>query len=317
MVIQEKILKSWMTFINCKNPFDSFFKKNITLEIRNKSSRKFKEMTQSSYSIPARLTLYLFIPFILFSCSDNEQLFDGGNGTEANPYQISTIKQLQVIGDGENLDKHFIQVADIDAADFSENGEEGTLNPIGSREAPFTGTYNGNGYKITGTLPFFSDMNAQHLGLFGYLRDGVIENVNLKIGTENNMAKEFNNIQAADSLLMMASDIPDLDIDNMKLMGSLVGFNDGGMIRNVRADIALSSRRHQIGGLAGYSSGEIIESSAKVDVSAFGFGGGLVVINTGLIEESHASGRVSGTGAAGGLAGMNDGGRNSSLLFRW
>ena len=257
---------------------------------------------------PLKSCFLLIFLLILISCSDNDQFFDGGSGTEANPFQISTVEQLQEIGEEENLEKHFIQVADIDAAAFAEDGEDMSLKPIGNRETPFTGTYNGNGYKITGTLPVFSDLNAQHLGLFGYVRDGVIENVNLKYVSPMNVSKGYSDIEVSDQLAVMAFNIPDLDIESLRLMGSLVGFNDGGIIRNVHTDIALSSRRHHIGGLAGYSSGEIIESSAKVDVSAFGFGGGLVVYNTGLIEESHASGRVSGTGAAGGLAGMNDGG---------
>ncbi len=246
---------------------------------------------------------------ILFSCSDNDQFFDGGNGTEVNPYQISTIEQLQAINDEEYLDKHFIQVRDIDAANSLSDGEPIKLNPIGSRETPFTGNYNGDGHSIAGISDLFEDRTDLHVGLFGYVHNGAIENLYLINPSSNKFRKAYGGELIYESGVMINSYIPELDVDNLQVMGGLVGYNDGGSINNVHSEISLASRRHHIGGLAGYSSGNIVNSSAKANITAFGFGGGLVAINQGVVEDSFAGGWISGTGAAGGLVGMNDGGQ--------
>lgn len=281
-------------------------KKNITLKLRNKSSRKLKAMTQSSYSIPARLTLYLFIPFILYSCSDNDQLFDGGNGTEANPYQISTFEELREIAEEENLDKHFIQVADIDAADFSENGEEGTLKPIGSRETPFTGTYNGNGYQIT-NLSYYEF--EKYMGLFGYIQEAEIKNVTLAQTIQDKNEKITEGYAVLGQEQSADANGIDIDSDNFKVGGSLVGFNDGGVIQNCRSYSFFNSRRHDTGGLVGYNGGEIYNSYAAENVTGNSLSGGLVSVNSGLIQNSYSIGDVTSPGMAGGLVGYNYGGQ--------
>ncbi len=77
----------------------------------------------------------------------------------------------------------YIQMADIDftAADFSEEGDFFNLGmgwrPIGAATAPFTGTYDGNGYTIRG-LKITSSKSDQ--GLFGYVRGAVLQNVTLR-----------------------------------------------------------------------------------------------------------------------------------------
>jgi len=89
--------------------------------------------------------------FSLLSCgvSDSNKLFNDGNGTAENPYQITTLEQLQRIADVENLDKHFIQVADIDASASTELQNGSGFKFIGDADQPFTGSYDGNGYSIT------------------------------------------------------------------------------------------------------------------------------------------------------------------------
>lgn len=59
---------------------------------------------------------------ILFACGITgcDTQFEGGSGTEDDPYQIETVEQLQDIRN--HTDKHFIQIADIDANETKTRG---------------------------------------------------------------------------------------------------------------------------------------------------------------------------------------------------
>ena len=304
MVIQEKSLKSWMTSSIVKICLIFFFQKNITLKIRNKPSRKLKAMNHSAYTIPVRLSLFLFFAIILYSCSDNDQLFDGGNGTEANPFQISTIEQLQAIGDEDNLNKHFIQVSNIDASSSVEFQDDRGFRPIGNEAFPFTGTYDGGGYEISGLV---LDHRVDHYGLFGVLKNGQIRNTRVldalqTYDKQTGMGIKQSNFSAPQEILIAS--------DDFRTRGRLVGFNDGGQISDSHAIGTISSidgaLMNRTGVLVGYNRGQIEHSYAQGSGSALGgMLGGLVGGNSGSIKNSYASVSVSAAGTAGGLAGVN------------
>lgn len=85
----------------------------------------------------------------------------------ADPIPVATAADLIAIADG-NLAGNYILTADIDLTDQA-------FLPIGSPDAPFTGTFDGDGYKISG-LNLETDQDYQ--GLFG-VNNGVIRNVTL------------------------------------------------------------------------------------------------------------------------------------------
>ena len=105
-------------------------------------------------------------------------IFAGGDGSEENPYQVSTPEQLNAVR--YNLEAHYIQINDIDLSNF------GSWSPIGyidqlepdTSSNLFTGVYDGNNYSITG-LTINEGSNYATLGLFGF-SSGEIKNVNLK-----------------------------------------------------------------------------------------------------------------------------------------
>jgi len=252
-----------------------------------------------------KILIFLFMLMLVQSCVDStSQFFDGGSGTEANPYQISTIEQLQAIGDEENLDKHFIQVADIDASPSAEfQGGQG-FRPIGNEATPFTGTYDGGRYEISGLV---LDHQVDHYGLFGVLKDGQIRNtrvLDVLQTFDNQTAKGIKQSKfSAPQELLMAS-------DDFRTRGRLVGFNDGGQISYSHAIGTISSidgaLMNRTGVLVGYNRGQIEHSYAKGRGSALGgMLGGLVGGNSGVISNSFASVSVSAAGTAGGLTGVN------------
>ena len=103
------------------------------------------------------MMLVMALPLEAITVSaENTTEFLGGDGSEENPYLISTKEHLNNVRN--YLDAHFKMVADIEftEADFAKGGEfynhgRGWL-PIGLyEEAPFKGTFDGGGLREAGT----------------------------------------------------------------------------------------------------------------------------------------------------------------------
>ena len=115
---------------------------------------------------------------LLISITKSSAQFSGGDGSQSNPYQITTIDQLYSIRN--HLDKHFILMNNLDFSgtpyDISTNylGWE----PIGSSTAPFRGCFNGRGYRINKLGMFRHQDN--YTGLFGYVLGGRIDSIGLE-----------------------------------------------------------------------------------------------------------------------------------------
>jgi len=128
----------------------------------------------------------------------------GGDGTSGNPYQIATLNNLYWISVyPDEWDKHYIQIADIDASSTATwNGGDGFL-PIGD----FTGSYNGQDHTIDAL--FIDRASMGHVGLFGFTNGAEIDG----IGVTN------------------------ADITGDGYVGGLVGWNNNILTHNVNITI--------------------------------------------------------------------------------
>lgn len=87
-------------------------------------------------------------------------------------YLISTEEQLRAIAAGEyGMDKNFLQKSTIQLSSDE-------WIPIGTKEKPFTGSYNGNGFEIIGLT--ITDPNATRIGMFGWTENANIYNITLR-----------------------------------------------------------------------------------------------------------------------------------------
>ena len=131
------------------------------------------------------LSFVLCLVMVLSSFTVSTFAITDVNGEEmpANAIAISNIDELAMIGYEYPSDGYYYLANDIDmTAATSKNGDyynEGLgWEPIGNSSTPFTGTFNGNGKKLIGLN--IARGTADNIGLFGYVKNGIIKNLNLE-----------------------------------------------------------------------------------------------------------------------------------------
>ncbi|TVR17470.1 MAG: hypothetical protein EA391_04710 [Balneolaceae bacterium] len=218
----------------------------------------------------------------------------GGDGSEANPYLVYSIADLVAIGLEENLDKHYIQMGDIDASGSIELQNGSGFQPIGTREQPFTGSFNGNGYTIFGLFVHNQRSSNNATGFFGYMKNGLIEEVIIDNRSPSWLSKTEKNFSGQVGKISKEPIFSQADLTSTRGVGAFIGFNDGGTIRNSVYMGTAGGHIHQaMGGFAGVNTGVIENSHFNGNLSS-GSVAGFVVINTGSIDQSSANGSASG-----------------------
>jgi hypothetical protein len=211
---------------------------------------------------------------MLHSCENehaSRQIFSGGTGIKSNPYQISNLEELKILSENHGLwDCHFILTEDIDASDTKKWNDGKGFSPIGyykSRNsiynAPFTGSFNGNGHVIEN---LYINRDDRHVGFFGFVQHSAvgeqwIENlgvVNCKIhSTADGLAAA--GLAAANNGNIRKCYVVGL-VEGLNDTGGLVGGNKG-RIENCYA-ICHIHGGIKMGGLVGYNESEILNSYA-------------------------------------------------------
>lgn len=185
--------------------------------------------------IPDDIVLYKDPAFVEFA---------GGDGSEENPYQVSTPEQLNAVRD--NLNAHYIQTTDIDLSIY-ENWNPIGYGVLGFSYMPgisgdldveidtFNGSYDGNNHKITNMKIVYSDKYT--IGLFGMcsansvLKNIKMEGLNIKLDKSN---FDYNNSWDTykiyyNSNIGSVAGVSEGQIDNCRSSGNITlkGFSDG------------------------------------------------------------------------------------------
>ncbi len=229
--------------------------------------------------------------------------FAGGEGTTSNPYLIENVNQLQDIR--TKLDGHYELIQNIDASETRNwNYGEG-FEPIGDDLNPFTGNFNGRGYRITG---LYINRGDDDVGLFGYIGGGNVFDLGLK-DVEISGEDEVGGIAGSNRWGSIERTYVTGVVNGDEAVGGLVGENKGGIVRESYATAEIRGDE-KIGGLVGKNEDSTIENSYSTG-GVYGDEkvGGLVGENEdSTIRNSYAAGMVIGTSDTGGLIGENDGG---------
>ncbi len=281
---------------------------------------------------------------ILWYEGTTQNLFKGpsweymtGENPDPDTTVITEAQQLVELSNatGEALTKSYKMGADIDLTGIDFNG-------IGNASEPFSGSFDGNGFKIS-NMTIKKDASSEGVGLFNYIMGAAVKNVKLEnadvtggsmVGgiagwavarvSSENMAESIGNLIGN---CHVSGKVKSLATGSKgAYAGGLVGDNDGetdsktgfsvySSIDKCSADVSVEAEGAYAGGLVGGNFGNITDSYATGDVSGQIGAGGFAGTNTGSIYSSHSEGSVSGTGSTGGFAGTTSGEiRNSYSL---
>jgi len=233
-----------------------------------------------------------------------ENHFSGGNGTESNPYKISTIEELQKIGENSIYwESHFIQINDIDASETTNWNNGKGFFPIS-----LVGSYDGQEFVISNLT---IDRDQGYVALFGYIDAAEVTNVKLQNVNLNGDGSTGGlvGMSGKDSRISDSYVTGKVHCTNGRC-GGLVGDNYG-TIENSFADVEVTSIANDVGGLVGINWSEIRYSYAAGNASGINGIGGLVGKNLkgsagrNQIFKSYAQGHVTGKDDIGGLIGDN------------
>ncbi|ARN57292.1 CARDB domain-containing protein [Sedimentisphaera salicampi] len=219
---------------------------------------------------------------ILISLTGLAMGYSGGDGSSAAPYQISSAADfLELSSSSGDWSSNFVLTSDIDLT-----GQE--LLPTGTSSQPFYGTFNGQGFAVSGLSINRSDLSL--LGLFGMIGDdAIVENLTLS-GT------------------VVCS-------EGGWVYGGLLAGANRGFILNcaVNGTVSIDSSTSYSGGIAGSNEnlGVISESSFSGTVFSNSTSGGAAGVSEGLIDKCAVSATIiardnpAGFVYAGGIAGIN------------
>ena len=239
-----------------------------------------------------------------------------GEGTESNPYLISSVSDITKIHNDLGACYRLTANIDMSNADFE---------PIGNEwEGPFTGTIDGAGYTISNLNINLTD--NKYVGFVGYL-DGCVKNLHFNNVTANGYKYVGVVAGYADENSVIRNCTISCDISavyqiSTPYIGGIVGCNKGRIDNcstygNVFATSNVYASSSYAAGITGYNSGTIENcynegtiSSEKRSCNA----GGIVGINYGTIDSSINKGEISSnayekfyTSSAGGIASKNRG----------
>ena len=254
------------------------------------------------------LTL-IFSLGLLSSFAKNE--FDG-KGTPDSPYLIENAEDLTLLSDavynGDSFDgKYFLLTRDIVLNDikkfysWEEEAPENELRPIGGAVNCFKGIFEGNGKTIKGF--YFSDTSKNYAGLFGYIKDAEIKNLNV----------EKSYVSGRSDVGLIVGIAENSKIENVRAEGIVFAKDEAGgiagslkesKIEKAISSVEVKSEGHS-GGIAGYAEkSEIIYSASKNDVSGGLTSGGIAGhFVDGTVENAYSLGEISADTYAGGIVG--------------
>lgn len=246
------------------------------------------------------LPVMLLFFIALVSNTNVTAQYAGGTGTSGDPYQISTVTQLQAIS--SNLDSHFILVNDIDASDTKNWNSGAGFVQIGTVNFRFSGSFNGQDFTIDSL--YINRNTDRRVGLFGALSGSVtrVRLTELKITGKQSVGGIVGENFGSISKVSVQGTVTATDVE----AGGIVGTNAGSVSKSSSNGFVLGSSSNNYGGLVGimYQNGSIIDSYSLATVSVSGGDnvGGLLGRSSStnsFITNSYAAGLVSGNTTGG------------------
>ena len=177
--------------------------------------------------------------------------------------------------------------------------------PIGARWSPYTGTFDGQGYTISGL--YFNNPHSSYVGLFGCIEaNGKISNVGVL--DSYFQFSEFGGGVCGVNYGTVRDCKNTGSVRGLAAIGGVCGLNEkGGIIENSFNEGTVSGTGdnvQQVGGVCGYNNGTIKSCYNTASVSGQNSVGGVCGLNSrGIITNCFNEGTVSGQTFVGGVCG--------------
>ena len=287
---------------------------------------KTKNMKKNFVKSRWFFTMLLFVttmimPSMMLAKSITPTTPKGDGKTE--PYQISTAEELYwfaglvngTLPDGgeKNLSANAILTANITVntgvLDENKNlvskSDLTEWEPIGDRWSSYTGTFDGQGYTISGL--YFNNPTSSYVGLFGNIgANGKISNVGVL--DSYFQFREFGGGVCGVNYGTVSDCKNTGSVRGLAAIGGVCGLNKtGGIIENSFNEGTVSGtgdNAQQVGGVSGYNNGTIKSCYNTASVSGQNSVGGVCGFNSrGIITNCFNEGTVSGQTFVGGVCG--------------
>jgi len=288
VVTNHSILKNSFTsgdLVACKEntgsiSYVSFIEGESTIGTQNHIN-DLKNIYNSEPFIADKNYIFPILKNVPYSKGDNFGEFGGGSGTKDDPFLVSSPKHLANVANYPEA--FFLQKNDIDMSSCFD------FTPIGSKTAPFSGEYNGNGFKIKNLTIVNPDINEP--ALFG-TNTGKITNVHLKNGYIKSNASASSVIYRNHGICSFVTS------------SALVDAPTGGGIVCYAEDTSFVEKSlftgkvvsENGGGIVGTNKGTIINCAYTGNVNATK-GGGICYSNHNILEKNFSAGLVTANNA--------------------
>lgn len=246
-----------------------------------------------------------------------------GKGTYDSPYLIKSENDLIAIGEkitsGENCDGMFFRLENNITVTSS-------FSPIGTKETPFGGNFDGNGKTVSGL-----NLTGDYIGLFAFCDGAVISD--LTVSGSFSATNYAGAIAAYAENTVIDNCTGSASVTAYKYAGGIAGYISSGAIKDCTttgsavtvgytefcggiagfsgAPITNCVNNAYIlgtattGGIAGASENDIVLCANSVNLEATGMNlGGIAGLCEGSIKYSKNTGRLTANGNVGGIAGV-------------
>ena len=281
-------------------------------------------------------TQFLFLVFLFSALTCGAQtpwngtvaeVYDGGDGSPENPYQIATAEQLALLAqqtnNGTGGDAYYILTNDV----ILNDGDSLLWTPIGNVGA-FTGVFDGNSHIISGLYE-----NGQKIsGLFASTENAIIRNIVLENATVLEYEQAFVYTAIGGVLVGIAKNTNILNCSVNGMIEIFSAVSSGGLVGRCEVDTEVNdtvfikncvnearvTENECTGGIVGktvVNNGNlVIDNCVNIgNINGWTFSGGMVGNGDFTIKNCNNFGEIISEGTAGGMAGQ--GGLSCSIIY--
>ena len=247
----------------------------------------------------------------------NTTLALDGSGTEENPWRIKSLADFDDFAADVNYWDDYTKLeTDVNLA--GRVYSKAVIAPdisssVGFQGISFYGVFDGNDHKITNLTIDDGGAGNDYLGLFGYIGEGELRNLNLECSSVSGSLgsghySELVGGLAGINLGSILNCYSTGDVNGIYIVGGLVGWNHlGGSVSDCYSTSDVNGFKN-VGGLAGINAGSILNCYSISDVTGYDCVGGLVGYHyDGSVLKCYSTGDVSGDRSVGGAVGSNGG----------